>query len=119
MRGQLGGDFGGAGAVAGEVEEMRRAVLRSELDGLVVDTGRKGGIGQRGQRRRLELDLISGFALDRQRAPISPSGRDLQRSLILQLLGRYAFGIHQELMPVEDRELRGGGASGGEIAGAF
>src|SRR5205823_1097085 len=59
MSSQLGTDLGGARAVAGQVEEMRYAILRPQLDGLIVDAGRERGIDQRGQRRRLELDFIS------------------------------------------------------------
>ena len=80
---------------------------------------RAGGdrrIDHRGERRRLEFDLVAALALDGQRRAVAPAAGHRQRRLVLKAIGLRALRIEQQLIPVQHRQFAGGGTAAGEAA---
>ena len=111
------GDAEGAFAVGGEMQVVGDGFAGAEVHRAEVGAGLDGGIDQGGERRGLEDDLVAGFALDGQRGAVAPAVRDFERGLDVELVARDAFGIQQQLIPAQDRELGSDGTAGGEAAG--
>ena len=84
MADQLGAGLQRAVAIGRHVQVVRSALLAAQFERLVMGAGRDGRIHHRGQRRRLELDLVAALALDRQRGAVAPAAGHRQRGLVLE-----------------------------------
>ena len=87
-----------------------------ERDDLQKFSGDDRRVNQRGQGNGGEMNFVSALARDGKRRAKLPSLRKFQAGGVVDIVERVALGIKQNLVPADDRQLVGGGRTGGESA---
>ena len=84
---------------------MRRLLPRRQVDRLEVRPREDGRVDQHDERRRRERDRAARLARDRQRGPVLPAGRQLQRRGEHRRVVVGPLRIQEDRPPVDDEDL--------------